>query len=146
MDIIFNKPLGYDELLCFLEKQFPERTISLVYDGVNDGLNLPKQTFIFHYIVNNDIAEGFKYGLDVYKHDDDAIELIENLSLKLTEHFYCSAFCDASRIILKESNHLYSLLFKQGRVYLADDSLYEETGKVLPVVELAYQLPDCKPA
>ena len=94
------------------------------------------------YFDDGDVEQGFKYGLCVYVKDDNVIPLIEKLSSELAGHFSCSTFCDASPVVLKERNPYYSLLFEQGKVYLVDDYIYEETGSVTKVVELTYESPE----
>lgn len=49
--------------------------------------------------------------------------------------------CDASRVVLKERNPYYSLLFENSTVFLVDDRMVEDTGNVMKVVELSYIRP-----
>lgn len=142
MDIAINNKIEYDELRNFLARQFPALDFYLIYEGLNDWDEVKGQKPIFQYLEYEEVEQGFRYGISVYIQCDDELSVIERLSSELSNHFKCSAFCDASRIVLKERNPYYSLLFENGKVYLVDDFIYEETGQVTKIVELAYECPE----
>jgi len=141
MDIAINRNIEYGELKSFLEGQFPDLDVFLIYEGLNDCLDVEGEIYIFEYSHDKDIEDGFKSGLGVYVENSNVLPLIERLSSQISSHFACSTFCDASRIVLKEKNYYYSLLFERGRVYLVDDLGYEDTGNITKVVELVYEHP-----
>lgn len=142
MDIILNKDIEYDALKAFLEKQFADLDLFLVYEGVDDWGNVENQQLIFEYNVDNEIDKGFKYGLIVGVKHKNICALLEKLSSEISRSFECSAICDASRIVLKKPNVYYSLLFERGKVYLVDDILFEETGNVTKLIEMQYKIPE----
>ena len=123
MDIAINKNIEYEELNKFLKNMFPDLDFFLIYEGLNDWDDIKNEKAIFQYQQNEDIEEGFKYGVFVHIKNNNILPLIEQLSAQISNHFMCAAFCDASRIVLKEQNTYYSLLFEQGKVYLVDDSI-----------------------
>lgn len=142
MDIAIDKNIGYGELKRFLDAQFPCLDFFLIYEGLNDWDDVQEEKVMFQYFENKGIEQGFKYCLCVYIKNDNALPLIERLSSEFSGYFGCSTFCDASRVVLKERNPYYSLLFERGKVYLVDDYIYEETGNVTKVVELTYESPE----
>lgn len=141
MDIAFNKPLPYEELQTFLENHFSGLDFLLIYESVHDWDDLQPQQAIFQYVINEELSEGFKYGLSLYLESDEIL-IIEQLAAKISADFDCATICDASRLILKERNVFYSLLFEQGKVYLVDDYGCEDTGQVTKIIELAYDFPE----
>jgi hypothetical protein len=141
MDIVLNRNIGYWELKNFLKVQFPDHDFYLIYEGLNDWEDVGDENLIFQYLQDVAIKDGFKYGMCIYIKDDNLLPIIEILSRQLSEQFICSAFCDASRVVLKKQNSYYSLLFEQGKVYLVDDYIWEDTGRVTKIVELTYEFP-----
>lgn len=141
MDIVFNKHLQYEELQAFLKGHFAGLDFLLIYENVHDWDDLKPQQSIFQYVINEEFSEGFKYGLDLSLKSEEILPVIETLSAKISAYFSCSTICDASRVILKDHNVFYSLLFEQGKVYLVDDYSYEDTGQVTKIIELAYDYP-----
>ncbi|NJN73090.1 MAG: hypothetical protein HC799_09935 [Limnothrix sp. RL_2_0] len=141
MDIAFNKHLQYQELKDFLTGHFFGLDFLLIYENVHSWDDLKPQQSIFQYMINQELSGGFKYGLDIALKSEEVLLIIEKLATNLSTYFNCSTICDASRVILKENNVFYSLLFEQGKVYLVDDYSYEETGQVTKIIELAYDYP-----
>ena len=141
MDIAIDKPLQYQDLKTFLEEKLSIPNLFLLYEGLNDWDDATEEQMIFQYLENHDLAQGFKYGLSLHVQLEPLLPVIENLAESIAQHFSCSAICDASRIILKEQNVYYSLLFENQKVFLVEDHDFEETGNVVKVVELNYQCP-----
>lgn len=141
MDIGMEKNIEYGKLKAFFELAFPSLNFFLVYEGVNDWEDVVKGKTVIQYFEDKEVESGFRYGLNILIKDDGALLLIENISLKLSNKFGCRTICDASRHV-KERNVYYSLLFEQGKVYLVDDILEEETGDIAKVVELNYEPPE----
>ncbi len=142
MDIAINTPIPYAALRTFLEARYPEQEIFLLYAGVTGWEDLPEGAICFlEYAVDRDKPEGaYRYGLTIYRQEEGFLPFVESLARALSRAFNCGAFCDASRVVLDPSPY-YVLLFEAGRVFLAEDHFYEETGEVSKVVELAYELP-----
>lgn len=138
MDIGIEKNIEYEKLKAFFELEFPSLNFFLIYGGVNDWEDVKEGKTVLQYFEDKEVESGFRYGLNILIKDDGALLLIENISLKLSNEFDCRTICDASRHV-KERNVYYSLLFEQGKVYLADDILDEEAGNVVKVVELNYE-------
>lgn len=141
MDIAFNKPLDYQTLHAFLQKQLPDNEFFLLYEGRNDWEDVPKGQAIFQYLVDSEQTGQFKVGLSVFTSHEDPLPFIERLAHALARTFQCRALCDASRVVLKEKNVYYSLLFEDGQVYLVDDYDFEKRGEVTKIVVLNYELP-----
>ncbi len=141
MDIAFNKPLDYPTLHAFLQKQLPGTEFFLLYEGRNDWEDVPKGQAIFQYLVDSEQTGQFKVGLSVFTNHEDPLPFIEHLAHALAQTFQCRAICDASRVVLKEKNVYYSMLFEAGQVYLVDDFDFEERGEVTKIVALSYELP-----
>jgi len=144
MDIAFNKPLDYQTLHAFLQEQLPDSEFFLLYEGRNEWANVPAGQAIFQYLVDSEKLGQFKYGLSVFADHAQPLHLIERLAHALAQTFHCHALCDASRVVLKEKNVYYSLLFEEGQVYLVDDFDFEESGEVTKIVTLNYKLPPNK--
>ncbi|AFY39211.1 hypothetical protein Lepto7376_2965 [[Leptolyngbya] sp. PCC 7376] len=141
MDIVIDKHLEYQELELFLRNKFPTLNFFLLYEGLNDWDDAAVEQSIFQYSENTDLDQGLKYCLSIYVKIEPLLPLIENLAADISRHFYCSTVCDASRVVLKERNVFYSLLFENGQVFLVDDYIYEETGQVTKIIELNYRRP-----
>ncbi len=139
MDISINKNIEYSELKDFLGTEFADLSFFLIYEGLNDWEDIKDGAAIVQYGQNNEIDSGFKYSLSIYVNSKDPLPLIENIASRLAHYFDCASICDASRVVLKDRNYYYSLLFEAGKVYLVDDSNYEELGTVAKIVELAYK-------
>lgn len=144
MDIFVNQPIKYLELNSFFKEIFSENKFFLLYEGENDWEDIQDERIVFQYHLDDEKRNGFDSGIDVFQKGDDILPIIENLSFLLSRKFSCSVFCDASRLVMKEHNPYYSLLFESGRVYLADDYIYEDTGQVTKIIELTYELPKYK--
>lgn len=141
MDIAFNKPLDYQTLHAFLQAHLSESNFFLLYDGKNGWDGVPEGLAIFQYLVDGEKEGPFKYGLSLFTDHTEPLPYIEHLAHALARAFDCSALCDASRVVLKEKNAIYSLLFEGGQVYLVDDYDFEESGEVTKIVALNYKLP-----
>lgn len=144
MDIAFNKPLDYQTLHAFLQKQLPDSEFFLLYEGRNQWDDVPAGQAIFQYLVDSKKPGQFKYGLSVFTDHVEPLPFIERLAHALAQTVQCRALCDASRVVLKEKNVYYSLLFEDGQVYLVDDFDFEESGEVTKIVALNYKLPPNK--
>ena len=141
MDIALNKPLDYHTLHSFLKQLLPTTAFFLLYEGLNEWEDAPAGQAIFQYMLNEDNPGPFKYGLSIFTDQSEPLFLIERLAHALAQTFRCSTLCDASRVVLKEKNVYYSLLFEAGQVYLVDDYNFEESGEVSKIVGLNYKLP-----
>ena len=119
MDIFINQPIKYLELNSFFKEIFSENKFFLLYEGENDWEDIQDERIVFQYHLDDEKRNGFDSGIDVFQKGDDILPIIENLSFLLSRKFSCSVFCDASRLVMKEHNPYYSLLFESGRVYLA---------------------------
>ncbi len=137
-----SKKIGPNKLASFLVPFFPNNELLVTCKSVENWESLESKTAIFHLVQNDAIEDGLKYGLSVFIETDDFHKLIESLAFELSHTFECSTCCDASRIILKESNSFYSLLFEGGQVFLVDDFEIEKTGRVKKIVELSYKPPN----
>ena len=142
MDIACDKNIAFEDLQKFLQVQFSDRELFLVYPGVNDWDDVAAQELCFEYIHNEDVEKGFAQGISLCFDRANMTSIIERLSLDLSTHFSCRTLCDASRILLKKDNPYYALMFEAGRVYLVDDCLFEETAEVSKVIELVYHPPE----
>ena len=141
MDIVINKNIEYEDLQTFLSEFFIDRKLFLSYEGVNDLNDSQNQEIFVQYLSDDELQDGYKFSLSVFLKCEDILPVLENLASSVSARFNCSAFCDASRLILKEHNYYYSLLFDSNKVYLIDDSTLEETGRVTKIIELKYELP-----
>jgi hypothetical protein len=141
MDLAFDKPVGYQTLSAFLQSQMPDSAFFLLYEGVNEWEDVPKDRVIIQYQVNESRPGPFKYGLSVFIDLAEPLPFIERLTQAVSQTFQCSALCDAARVMLKANKTYYSLLFEAGKVYLVDDFDFEESGEVTKIVCLNYELP-----
>lgn len=141
MDIGLNKALQFNELHAFLIARFPEKPVFLLYNGVNEWEDMPPKAWAFQFTIVDDIEQGFKYGLSLFVPVPTLLPLIESVAYALSNHFDCATFCDASRVLKKERNVIYVLLFENGRVFLADDHNVEISGQLTKINEIDYVAP-----
>ncbi|WP_420645704.1 hypothetical protein [Candidatus Leptofilum sp.] len=141
MDIALNRPLEYEALNGFLRRWLPNGRFFLLYEGINDWENVPKEQLIIQYSVNEAQPGPFKYGLSVFADQAEPLLFIERLAQAVSQMFQCSTLCDATRVLLKANKTYYSLLFEAGQVYLVNDFDFEESGELTKIVSLNYVLP-----
>ncbi len=142
MDILISRNIGYESLVSLLIECFPDVNLILIYDEVNDWIDVNDEKVIIQYQVSSVSSDAFTQGITTFMSDEfDELALIEILSAVISKHFHCATSCDASRVVLKEHSEYYSLLFESERVYLVDDCLCEKTGEMTKIVELKYEPP-----
>ena len=145
MDLLLNQPLSYDALAAFLAENYAPYAFFLLYEGHNDWDDVPPQSRILQYTVQEAQRGAFRYGLSVFMPTDDLRPFLENLSATLARYFACGVVCDASRVVLTPHHLYYALLFEQDTVYLVDDRFYEEDGTLTKVIALNYACPPLPP-
>lgn len=138
MDIALTQPIDYQTLHAFLQNWLPDPNFFLLYDGVNNWDDAPKNQPVIQYQINESQPGAFKYGLSVFTNEAEPLLFIERLAKAISQTFQCSTLCDAARVLLKANQTYYSLLFEDGEAYLVNDFDFEEQGEVTKIVHLNY--------
>jgi hypothetical protein len=141
MDLLLNKLITYDALDAFLQEQYAAQNFFLLYPDVNEWDDVEGNGRILQYRMIEAQEGPFTSGISLFIEAKDLLPILENLAFKLSTHFDCGVMCDASRILLNQRNIYFSLLFEQNRIYLVDDRWVEESGTVMKIVSLNYELP-----
>jgi hypothetical protein len=142
--ILCDKVIDEMVLQCFLAETIPGRRLRFFRAEETDWLLCNADEIVVEYGANcygdgPRRTEGLRFTVELHEVNDalESLATIEAIALAMSIQFDCRTCCEASRVQLKSSPY-YSLLFDKGRVFLADDSLLEQTGDVVKLVELVY--------
>lgn len=142
MDILINRDLSFSQLDAFFERLLPSTNYLLIYKGTNNWGDARRKEIAFEFIEDEEAESHYKFGLTIMTSFEKPLLVIEVIAASISNHFDCSAICDASRVLLDQSAPLYSLLFEKEAVYLIDDYLSEHANEVTKIVSLSYHQPN----